>query len=227
MKTLGLIGGTSWHATVAYYKAINEEVGKIIGRQGNPELVIYSVNIEIMRAQDKEAINQKYLTVSQKLQQAGAEAIVICANTPHMAYEFVQPKINIPILHIADTIGQAAQAKGLKKLALFGNRPTMTGDFISGRLQHNFNLEILPLKEEVISQSHYYVSKELTRGIFSNAAKNFYKTQISKLKKQGAEGIVLGCTELPILLKDEKADLPMLKTTTLHIQKAVSFILEK
>lgn len=227
MKTLGLIGGTSWHATVEYYKAINEKIGEVIGTQGNPELLIYSINIEIMRAQDKDAINQKYLSVSQKLEQVGAEAIIICANTPHMAYEFVQPKLNIPILHIADAIGEAAQAKRLKKLALFGNRPTMTGDFISGRLQRAFGIEIIELDANTIDKSHYYVSKELTQGIFSPEAKEFYKNQIAQLKEKGVDGVILGCTELPILLKDEKAALPMLETTTLHIQKAVDFILSK
>ncbi|MGI9546737.1 MAG: aspartate/glutamate racemase family protein, partial [Flavobacteriaceae bacterium] len=92
MKTLGLIGGTSWHSTVVYYRLINELVSKKIGTQGNPPLILYSLNIEIMRQQDKEKINLKYLEVARKLEKAGAEAIMICANTPHMVYEFVQPQ---------------------------------------------------------------------------------------------------------------------------------------
>lgn len=104
MKTLGMIGGTSWHSTIVYYRLINELVGEKIGPQANPPLIVHSINIELMREQDKEKINAKYLDVSQKLQNAGAEAIIICANTPHMTYEFVQPKIDIPILHIADAV---------------------------------------------------------------------------------------------------------------------------
>lgn len=227
MKTIGLIGGTSWHATVEYYEMINRGVGKIIGTHANPELLIHSINIEIMRAQNKEAINAKYLSVAKKLQIAGAEAIVICANTPHMTYEYVQPQIEIPILHIADAVGHNAQKQGLKKLALFGNKPTMTGHFISGRLQEHFGIEMLDLSDEIVEQSHFFVSKELTQGIFSDKAKEFYKAQTKILKQRGADGIILGCTELPLLLKDEKGDVPMLATTDLHIQTAIDFILSK
>lgn len=109
MKTLGMIGGTSWHSTIVYYRLINELVGKKIGIQGNPPLIIYSINIELMREQETEKINAKYLDVARKLDQADAEAIVICANTPHMTYEYVQPQIDIPILHIADAVGTEAK----------------------------------------------------------------------------------------------------------------------
>lgn len=227
MKLLGLIGGTSWHATVVYYEMINRGVSKFIGTQGNPELLIHSINIELMRAQDKEAINAKYLGVAKELETAGCEAIVICANTPHMTYDYVQPQINIPILHIADAVGYNAQKQGLKKLALFGNKPTITGNFISERLQKEFQLEILKPAPEVIEKSHYYVSDELTQGIFSEEAKTFYKQQIMVMKESGADGVILGCTELPILLKSEQTSLPLLATTDLHIDMAVDFILGK
>ncbi|NNE76088.1 MAG: aspartate racemase, partial [Pricia sp.] len=130
MKTLGMIGGTSWHSTIVYYRLINELVGDQMGRQSNPPLIVHSINIALMREQNKQKINKKYLEVSQKLQNAGAEAIVICANTPHMTYDFVKPQISIPILHIADAVGMEAKNLGLQKLGLLGNRPTMTGNFI-------------------------------------------------------------------------------------------------
>lgn len=225
MKKLGLIGGTSWHATVAYYEMINKGVGKIIGTHANPELLIHSINIEIMRSQDRKAINEKYLSVSKQLQESGAEAIIICANTPHMTYNFVQPQINIPILHIADAVGKRAKEQKIKKLALFGNKPTMTGDFIPKRLNEKFDIEVIIPDNNIIEQSHYFVSKELTQGIFSSEAKIFYKAQTEAMKEQKAEGIILGCTELPILLKGETATLPMLATTDLHIQMAIDFIL--
>ncbi|MCB0373150.1 MAG: aspartate/glutamate racemase family protein, partial [Muricauda sp.] len=125
MQTLGMIGGTSWHSTIEYYKLINQMAAKIIGEQANPPLVIHSINIELMREQNREKINAKYLETSLKLQEVGAEAIVICANTPHMVYDFVQPKIEIPILHIADATGKEAKRLGLKTLGLLGNKPTM------------------------------------------------------------------------------------------------------
>lgn len=225
MKTLGMIGGTSWHSTIEYYKLINEGVGERIGTQGNPPLIIHSINIELMREQNKDKINAKYLDVSQKLQQAGAEAIIICANTPHMAYPYVQPKINIPILHITEATGKEAEKYGLQTLGLMGNKPTMTGQFITDVLEEKFSVKTVIPDEKYLDQAHYYVSKELTQGIFSEEAKDFFLEQMNLLKGKGAEGIILGCTELPILFKDTDYDIPLLYTTELHVNMAIDFIL--
>ncbi len=225
MNTLGMIGGTSWHATEAYYRLINEGVSEKIGSWNSPSLIIYSINIALMRAQDKEKIKEHYLDVAQKLEVAGAKAVVICANTPHLVYDFVQPQIGIPFLHIAEATGKEAKRLKLKKLGLLGNRPTMTGSFIGGYLESHFNLEVIIPEGDAIDRSHNFVSKELTQGKFTKVAKDFFLKEISKLKSRGADGIILGCTELPILLKDEAAEVPMLATTNLHAQMAVDFIL--
>ena len=225
MRTLGLIGGTSWHSTQAYYKLINEGVGQHIGTRGNPELILYSINIEIMREQDRDKINAKYLEVSRKLIGAGAAAILICANTPHMVYEYVQPKIAVPILHIADATGKEASRLGLKKLGLLGNRPTMTGNFIPGVLKENYGIETIIPEDHAVSQSHRYVSVELTRGKFTEAARSFYMEQIQLLTARGADGIILGCTELPLLINSEEVPVPTLATTDLHARMAVDFIM--
>lgn len=225
MKTLGMIGGTSWHSTIAYYRLINELVGNKIGSQANPPLIIHSINIELMREQNKEKINTKYLDVSEKLQNAGAEAIIICANTPHMAYEFVQSKIDIPMLHIADAVGREAEKLGVNKLGLLGNRPTMAGSFIPSTLKNNYGVESIIPEAHYIDQAHDYVSKELTQGKFTAKSKQFFLTQINMLKARGAEGIILGCTELPLLIKPEDVEMPTLSTTNLHAQMAVDFIL--
>ncbi len=227
MKKLGMIGGTSWHSTIAYYRLVNEGVGDVIGSQGNPELLIHSINIEVMRRQDREEINAKYLEVSQGLESAGAEALVICANTPHMAYDYVQPLIGIPILHIADATGQEASRLGLKKLGLLGNRPTMTGSFIPGPLKEKYGIDTLIPEAHCLAQAHHYVSTELTRGQFTEEAKIFFLNQIRMLQERGAEGIILGCTELPLLIKPGEAGLPTLATTDVHAQMAVDFILER
>jgi aspartate racemase len=225
MRTLGLIGGTSWHSTLAYYRLINEGVGEHIGTRGNPELILYSINIEIMREQDREKINAKYLEVSNKLIGAGAAAILICANTPHMVCDFVQPKIEVPILHIADATGKEASRLGLKKLGLLGNRPTMTGDFIPGVLKQKYGIETIIPQDHALSQSHRYVSIELTRGKFTEAARSFYMEQIEQLTARGADGIILGCTELPLLIRSEDVPVPTLATTDLHARMAVDFIM--
>ncbi len=225
MKTIGLIGGTSWHSTLDYYRLINSLVSEKIGTEGNPPLILYSLNIEIMRSQDWEKINQKYLEVARILHNAGAEAIVICANTPHTVFKFVQPQIDIPILHIADAIGKSAEADNLKTLGLLGNKPTMTGEFIPAYLDTHFKIKTLIPEDMGVARSHYFVSKELTRGIFSDEAREFYLRQIDALQKRGAEGVILGCTELPILLSQEDTKVPLIPTTHLHAQMAADFIL--
>jgi aspartate racemase len=225
MRTLGMIGGTSWHSTIVYYRLINELVGAKIGSQGNPPLIIHSINIELMREQHKEKINAKYLDVSEKLQKAGAEAILICANTPHMAYGFVQPKIDIDILHITDAVGLEAKRLGISKLGLLGNRPTMTGSFIPHILNDNYGIETMIPEDHCIEQAHNYVSKELTQGQFTEPAKHFFLNQISMLKARGADGIILGCTELPLLIKAGDVEIATLSTTDLHAQMAADFIL--
>ncbi|MEJ2162702.1 MAG: amino acid racemase [Robiginitalea sp.] len=226
MKTLGLIGGTSWHSTQAYYKLINEGVGEFIGTQGNPELIIYSINIEVMRSMDRDRIHAKYLEVSQKLIGAGAEGILICANTPHLVYDYVQPRIGVPILHIADATGREANRLGLKKLGLLGNRPTMTGRFIPDVLKSGYGIETIIPESHCLSQAHDYVSKELTQGKFTDKARGFFLSQIELLKARGADGIILGCTELPLLIDADQLDVPALPTTDLHARMAIDFIME-
>jgi aspartate racemase len=225
MKTLGMIGGTSWYSTVEYYSLINQKVADEIGRQGNPPLIIHSLNIELMREQNWDKINTKYLETAQKLESAGAAAIIICANTPHKVYDYVQPELSIPILHIADATGMEAKNRDLKTLGLLGNKPTMTGNFIADRLRTTFQIETIIPEVQHIDQSHHYVSKELTQGIFTEDARQFFRQQIDLLKNRGAEGVILGCTELPLLFKDEVLSIPQLATTHLHVEMAVNFIL--
>ena len=225
MKLLGLIGGTSWHSTVVYYRMINEEVCKHIGSQANPPLLLYSLNVELMRSQNWERINATYLEIALKLQNAGAKGILICANTPHIVYDHVQPKLDIPILHIADAVGQQALSMGLKTLGLLGTKPTMTRGFLSEYLTDHFGIATLIPAERDIPKVHHYISAELTQGQFTAEARNFYKEQMGILKSKGAQGIILGCTELPLLLDQEDFDLPLLATTQLHVAMAVEFIL--
>jgi aspartate racemase len=226
MNLLGMIGGTSWHSTIEYYRLLNELVGDKIGRQQNPPLLLYSLNVKLMRKNDPEKIKNSYLEIAQKLENAGAKAIIICANTPHLVYDFVQPKIDIPILHIADAIAKEAKQKGFKKLGLLGTKPTMMGDFLQRRLKENHQIETLIPAEEHIDETHRFISKELTQGKFTDKAKKFYLEQMQLLKARGAEAIVLGCTELPMLIKQNDTEIPLLDTTKLHAQMATEFILK-
>lgn len=225
MKKLGLIGGTSWYSTVEYYTGINQKVTAVSEHGQNPELILYSINMEVMRLQIEEKIHNTYLKTAQILEHAGAQAIVICANTPHMAYDYVQPKIGIPILHIADAIGREAQKKGYKTLGLLGTKPTVTKGFITDYLKEKYNIRTIVSGEESIAKSHAYIAKELTQGVFSESAIAFYQNEIQEFKNKGADAVILGCTELPMLLKNSVIAIPGLSTTDLHIDMAVEFIL--
>jgi aspartate racemase len=225
MKLLGLIGGTSYHSTLEYYRDINAKVADQLGGSQNPELLLYSINIDVMRRQDEDEINQTYLRVAKILEQAGAEALLICANTPHMAVDFVQPKIGIPFLHIGDAVAKDSKKNNFKKLLLLGNRPTMTKGFLKDYLTSKHRLEIVIPDETDIEKSHHFVSKELTQGKFTEEAKTFYKELIITFENE-VDAVILGCTELPILLKNETTKLPFLATTDLHIQMAVDFIID-
>jgi aspartate racemase len=227
MRTLGLIGGTSWHSTIVYYRLINEMAGKRTGTHSNPPLILYSLNVELMREHDVDKIKTTYLHIARKLEIAGARAIVICANTPHLVYEYVHNKISIPILHIADAVGLEASSKGYKKLGLLGTRPTMKGDFLHKRLKEKFGIEVIVPEEDFMDEIHQYISHELTRGKFTESAKSFFLDHIQLLKERGAQAVIMGCTELPILVNEEDTDLPLLQSTNLHAKMAVNYIFQK
>ncbi len=226
MKTLGMIGGTSWHSTIDYYRYINQLVGeRLNSSMVNPPLLIYSLNIELMRRNNWDEINQAYLDISLTLQNAGAEAILICANTPHKVCPFVEPKLDIPIIHIADATAEEAKRLGLSNLALFGTKQVMEGDFIKERMRNKYQIQTQTPDPETRVKVHTAIAEELTRGIFEDTTKAFFLNEMAALKTQGIDGVILGCTELPILIKPADFDLPLLDTTFLHANKAVDFIL--
>lgn len=226
MRTLGLIGGTSWHSTIVYYRLINEMTGKRKGTQVNPPLILYSLNVELMREHDVEKIKRTYLQIARKLEIAGANAIVICANTPHLVFDHVKDKISIPILHIADAVGQEAIKLGYKTLGLLGTRPTMQGNFLQKRLKEQFGIDTVIPDKEFVDEIHNYIAEELTQGKFTESAKSFFLDHIQLLKEKGAEAVIMGCTELPLLIASEDSDLPLLQSTDLHVEMAVNYILE-
>ena len=227
MRTLGLIGGTSWHSTIVYYRLINELAAKKVETHANPPLILYSLNGELMRSTDVEKIKTSYLHIARKLEIAGAAAIVICANTPHLVYDYVQDKISIPILHIADAVGLSSLSKGFNKIGLLGTRPTMRGDFLTKRLKEKFGIQTLVPELEFQDEIHHYIATELTKGKFTESAKLFFLDHIQLLKERGAQAVILGCTELPLLISAEDSDLPLLQSTHLHAQMAVDFIFKK
>jgi len=185
---------------------------------------MYSLNIDLMRRNNWEEINQAYLDICQTLQKAGADAILICANTPHKVCPFVEPKLDISIIHIADAIGEEAKKLNLKNLSLLGTANVMEEDFIKERLTNRHQIQTKIPGSDARKEIHRLIVEELTRGIMEDKTKQFFLNEMTQLKSQGTDGVILGCTELPLLIKSADFDMPLLDTTYLHAKKAVDFI---
>jgi aspartate racemase len=229
MRTLGLIGGTTWHSTVDYYRLINEGVNARQGGHSSASLVLVSVDFAPVQAlQDRgdwTELGRLMVRAARALEGAGAEAIVICANTMHQLAPDIEAEVRLPILHIADAAGAAVKAKGLSSVGLLGTRFTMEMDFYRARLEKAHGLEVLvpgaPEREIV----HQVIYDELGRGIVREASRKAYIKIIEGLVSRGAEGVILGCTEIPLLIKDKDSPLPVFDTTALHAAAAVEFAL--
>jgi len=228
MKILGLVGGTSWVSTVDYYRLINEGINEQLGGLEYAECMIYSMNYgDIKRNNDADDWDANLAMISAaavKLERSGAKAIVLCANTMHLVADRLQPMLSIPIIHIATATAEAIVKQGLKKVALLGTRFTMERDFFRDKLTDKGIETIIP-DDEDRGFIHYTIFEELGRGLFKPETKQLYIDIINKLVAQGAEGIILGCTEIPMLLNSDDVDIPLFDTTAIHSKAAVEFAL--
>jgi aspartate racemase len=232
MKTLGLIGGTSWYSTVDYYRYINEAVNDAYGNSTNPPLILYNMNQEriheLQTGGQWSEIATLITETAGRLRAGGAQGILFCANTPHKVYAQVARNIDLPILHIGDATGNAIRKAGLKKVGLIGTLYTMEDGFMADWLKEHYGIETLvPSSGPARKELHRVIQEELGRGIFRPAGKKFVLQQIDELRKRGAQGIVLGCTEFPLIIKPSDISIPVFDTTRLHSQMAVDFILGK
>jgi aspartate racemase len=229
MKTLGLIGGMTWHSTVDYYRLINQGVQGRKGGHGSASMVMVSVDFAPVQAlQDRgdwTELGRLMVQAARTLEKAGAEAIVICANTMHQLAPDIEAAVHLPILHIADAVGTAARADGLTSVGLLGTRFTMEMDFYRRRLEKAHGLEVLvpdaPEREVV----HRIIYDELGRGIVLEGSRRAYVKVIEELVRRGAQGVILGCTEIPLLIKEKDSPVPVFDTTALHAAAAVDFAL--
>jgi len=229
---VGLIGGTSWYSTVDYYRYINKAINDAYGNSTNPPLLIYNLNgekIHELQAKDQwDGIAAIYSEAARRLHASGAQAVLFCANTPHKVYAQVAQNAGIPILHIADATGIAIQKKDLKRVGLIGTKYTMEGGFIAEWLNQHYGIETLvPSSASARQDLQRIISDELELGVFKPESKKFVLGQIEELRKRGAQGIVLGCTEFPLIIKPSDVSIPVFDTTLLHSQMAVDFILGK
>ncbi len=227
MKTIGLIGGMSWESSLEYYRIINEEVKKKLGGFHSGKIVMYSVEFaEIEKLQHEgnwDKATEFMIDAAQKVEKGGADFLLICTNTMHKMAEEVQQNINIPLLHMVDVVAEEIQAKGQKKVGLLGTRFTMEQDFYKGRLleKHEIEAIIPPLDERKIIHGILY--NELCMGEIKKASKDKFRTIINNLVARGAEGIILGCTEIPLLIDQEDYEVSLFDTTTIHARAAVKY----
>ncbi len=229
MRTLGLIGGMTWHSTVDYYRLINEGVQARLGDLRSASLLLLSVDfgpIEEMQVKgDWEGLGRAMAEAGRRLEAAGAEGLVICANTMHRLADDVVASVRIPLIHIVDATASAVKNAGFGKVGLLGTRYTMEMDFYRGRLERDHGLEVLIPEEPGRALIHDVIFRELGLGIVREESRRAYVEVIEALRKRGAEGIILGCTEIPLLIKPADSPLPVFDTTALHAAAAVDFAL--
>ncbi|WP_122893104.1 aspartate/glutamate racemase family protein [Arcobacter peruensis] len=226
MKTIGLLGGMSWESTALYYKQINEQIKKELGSLHSAKVVIYSVDFdEIEKLQhigawDKTA--EILSNAAKNIENANADFLLICTNTMHKVVDSIEKNINIPILHIADATAKVLQKDGIRKIGLLGTAFTMQEDFYKKRISENFDIEVIVPSLEDIQIVHKIIYEELCLGIVKDDSRKEYLKIIDSLTSKGCEGIILGCTEICMLIKEEHTKTRLYDTTTIHAQQAVS-----
>ncbi|BBV64481.1 aspartate/glutamate racemase [Kluyvera ascorbata] len=229
MKTMGLLGGMSWESTIPYYRLINEGIKQQLGGLHSAQILLHSVDfheIELCQSQgDWQKAGDILAQAAVGLQQAGAEGIVLCTNTMHKVAEAIETACDVPFLHIADATGRAISQKKMTNVALLGTRYTMEQDFYRGRLQQEFGITTLIPEQDARQKINQIIFDELCLGEFSDASRDYYLSVIETLARQGAEGVIFGCTEIGLLVPAELSPLPVFDTAAIHAADAVEFML--
>jgi len=229
MKTIGLIGGMSWESTVGYYQAINQGVKQRLGGFHSAKIAMISLDFaEIEKLQqvgDWDGASNILGLAARQLQAAGADGLVICTNTMHKVAEQVQSSVDIPLLHIADATAQVLKNDGVQRVGLLGTAFTMQQDFYKGRLiDHGLNV-VIPSADgcELI---HHVIYQELCLGVINENSRKQYQRVIAELAEEGAQAVILGCTEIGLLVQQSHTSIALYDTTVIHAQAAVNFMLE-
>lgn len=229
MKTIGLIGGLSWESSIEYYRIINQETQKRLGGVHSARCQLYSFDfgeIEALQAAgDWDGASERMVDAARRLQLAGADCIVICSNTMHLMADAVEAAAALPLIHIADATAAPIMAKGYQRVGLLGTSFTMERDFYRGRMSERFGLDVLIPNAAGRAIAHDIIYEELVRGIIRDESRRRYQTLIEGLRDAGAEAVILGCTEIGLLIKPEHSALPTFDTTVLHALAAVDWAL--
>ena len=230
MKTIGMIGGMSWESSIEYYRLINEAVKARLGDLHSAKSLMLSVDfaeIEVLQREGRwEEATQEMLEAARAVEAGGADFLIICTNTMHKMADEMQRNIGIPILHIADATAQVVREQGIRRVGLLGTRFTMEEDFYRGRLVARFGLEVLIPKAADREIVHRVIYDELVLGRIEPASKAEYLRIIARLAEAGAEGIILGCTEIGLLVSQPDSSLPLFDTTRIHALAAVDYALQ-
>ncbi|TGW21316.1 aspartate/glutamate racemase family protein [Stenotrophomonas maltophilia] len=225
MKTLGLIGGMSWESSAQYYRLINEAVRHRLGGAHSAQLLLWSVNFapikQLQHDGDWDALGDHMLDGARRLQAGGAELLVICTNTMHTLAGRIEAECPLPLLHIADPTAAAILQAGIRKVGLLGTAFTMEQAFYRDRLQERFGLQVLVPEADDRRSVHDIIYQELIAGVVSEHSRQVYAGVIARLVARGAEAIILGCTEIMLLVRPEDSAVPLFDTTTLHALAAV------
>jgi aspartate racemase len=230
MKTIGMLGGMSWESTQVYYQLLNRDVQARLGGMHSARLLLHSFDFaEIAALQDAgrwDEASARMEEAGRGLAQSGADFLIICCNTMHRMADAVEKAAGVPLLHIADPLGAAIAAQGFTRVGLLGSRHTMEqDDIVLGRLRKRYDLDMLAPEGEDFGAVDRIVYEELVRGRFEEPARAKCRSAIAKLVARGAQAIVLGCTELPLLVKAEDSTVPLFDTTTLHAKASVDLAL--
>jgi|SRR5471030_897364 len=229
MKTLGLLGGMSWESTLPYYRLINQGVSAGLGGLHSASIVLYSVDFaEIAQLQVSGQWREAGDILAQKalvLQQAGAQGIVLCTNTMHKVAEIIERACDLPLLHIADATARQINAQGLHRVGLLGTRFTMQQDFYRHRIEQPYGIEVLTPDLADMDEIHRIIFEELCLGQLREASRHVFRRVIATLEARGIEGLILGCTEISLLIGSADATVPLFDTTAIHAAAAVDFAL--
>ncbi|MGP4844828.1 aspartate/glutamate racemase family protein [Marinobacter sp. 1Y8] len=229
MKTIGLLGGMSWESTVSYYRALNEGVKAAKGGLHSAKIILNSLDfaeIETLQQQgDWSALADIMVEAGLSVERAGAEGLLICTNTMHKVAPQVQAALSIPLLHIADATGDVLKSAGVRQIGLLGTRYTMEQPFYRDRIEQQFGIEVLVPDLAERDAIHHIIFEELCQGVISDASRSVFLDAISAVARRGAQGVILGCTEIALLVKPSDTDVPLFDTTQIHVDQAVRWAL--
>jgi aspartate racemase len=227
MKMIGLIGGMSWESSAEYYRILNQGVRDRLGPTASARCLLWSFDFsEIERLQhegDWSGLTKRMTAAARRLESAGADLLLICTNTMHRMADAVQQAVSIPLLHIADPTADRIKAAGLRRIGLLGTAFTMEQDFYKGRLAGKYGLDVMVPGEAERAAVHRIIYEELVAGVITPVSRAAYRDVIAQLVAQGAEGVVLGCTEIMLLVRPEDSAVPLFDTTALHAHAAVDY----